>query len=118
MSKLYILQATGYIAGDDVEIAKYTIHYGDGTTTTIPVVYGQDVLDWWKYPFSGEPKRGKVVWSGENEPAKREFDATIRLYMTAWQNPKPDVRISRIDYEITGETACLPFCVAMTAESK
>jgi beta-lactamase regulating signal transducer with metallopeptidase domain len=118
LSRLYILQATAYIADDGVEIAKYTIHYEDGTTTTIPVVYGEDVLDWWKYSFCGEPTRGKVVWNGENEPAKREFDATIRLYMTTWQNPKPDVRISRIDYAVTGETPCMPFCVAMTAESK
>jgi beta-lactamase regulating signal transducer with metallopeptidase domain len=118
LSKLNILHATGYIADDGTEIAQYTIHYEDGTTATIPVVYGEDVLDWWKYPFSGEPTRGKVVWNGENEPAKREFDATLRLYMTTWDNPKPDVRISSIDYAVAGDTQCVPFCVAMTGESK
>lgn len=116
LGKLYILQATGYIAEDGAEIAKYTIHYDDGTSTTIPVVYGADVLDWWKYPGSEDPTRGKVAWNGENEPARKEFDASIRLYMTTWENPKPDVTISRIDYEVSGETDCLPFCVAMTAE--
>jgi beta-lactamase regulating signal transducer with metallopeptidase domain len=117
LSKLYILQATGYIAGDGTEIAKYTVHYEDGATTTIPVVYGADVLDWWNYPGSAEPTRGKVVWNGENEPARKEYNASIRLYMTTWKNPRPDVRISSIDYEVSGDTDCLPFCIAMTAES-
>jgi hypothetical protein len=118
LAKLYILHATGYSTEDDTQIAEYTIHWEDGTSVTIPVVYGKDVLDWWKYPDSGEPTRGKVVWSGENEPARKEFDASIRLYMTTWENPKPNLRITSIDYSTVGETSCLPFCVAMTAEEK
>ena len=114
--KLYILHATGYQADDDTTIGEYTINYEDGTSVTIPVVYGKDVLDWWKYPFSGEPTRGKVVWSGENEPAKKEFDATIRLYMTTWENPKPNLKIISIDYSADKDTQCVPFCVAITAE--
>ena len=115
--KLYILHATGYQADEDTPIAEYTINYEDGTSVTIPVVYGKDVLDWWKYPFSGEPTRGKVVWNGENEPAKKEFDATIRLYMTTWENPKPNLKITSIDYSTADkDTQCVPFCVAITAE--
>ena len=116
---MQILHATGYIRDDEAQIAEYVIHYEDRTTETIPVVYGKDVLDWWKYPFSGEPTRGKVVWNGENEPAKKEFDATIRLYLTTWENPKPNVRITSIDYAMSNnEDRCAPFCVAITAEDK
>jgi beta-lactamase regulating signal transducer with metallopeptidase domain len=118
LNKLHILHATGYSMDDDSQIAEYTVNYEDGTSVTIPVVYGKDVLDWWKYSFSGEPTRGKVVWNGENEPAKKEFDATIRLYMTTWENPKPDLRITSIDYSATKDIQCVPFCVAMTAEAK
>ena len=116
LARLYILHATGYSVDDDTLIAEYTVNWEDGTSATIPVEYGKDVLDWWKYPFSGEPTRGKVVWTGENEPAKKEFDATIRLYMTTWENPKPNLKILSIDYAATNkEGRCAPFCVAITA---
>ena len=116
-ARLYFLHATGYIGEEDKQIAEYTVHYGDGSSATIPVEYGKDVLDWWNYPASPDPTRGKVAWNGENEPARKEFDAGIRLYMCTWANPKPNVQITSIDYAMTnGEMTCLPFCVAMTGE--
>jgi hypothetical protein len=89
--------------------------YADGTSATIPIVYGQDVLDWWKYPGAADPKRGKVAWEGTNEAAK-EFEATLRLYLTTWENPHPDKGVKAIDYSSTMDTPCAPFCVALTAE--
>jgi hypothetical protein len=38
--------------------------------------------------------------------------------MTTWENPKPDLRITSIDYSATKDIQCVPFCVAMTAEAK
>ena len=75
------------------------------------------MLDWWCYEGNPEPTRGKVAWKGENEGAK-SLNATIRLYMATWENPKPDKKVKSIDYATTKETICAPFCVALTAEEK
>jgi hypothetical protein len=116
-TRLQILHATGYYLeeGQEVNIGSYTVHYEDGTSATIPIVYGKDVMDWWKYPGAGDPSRGKVAWEGANE-ANKEFDATIRLYLMTWENPHPEKRVTSIDFASTMDTVCAPFCVAITAE--
>lgn len=115
-SKLHILHATGFFLGEQATpIGAYTVQYDDGTSATIPIVYGMDVLDWWKYPANPEPTRGKVAWEGENEGA-RGFGATIRLYLTTWENPHPAKTVTSIDYASTMDTECAPFCVAITVE--
>jgi hypothetical protein len=115
-SKLHILHATGFFLSEqDTPIGAYTVHYEDGTSATIPIIYGKDVLDWWKYPANPEPTRGKVAWEGENEGA-RGFGATIRLYLTTWENPHPAKTVTSIDYASTMDTDCAPFCVAITVE--
>ena len=56
-----------------------------------------------------------MAWKGENEHAK-SLNAKIRLYLTTWENSKPDKKVVSIDFSSTKETPCAPFCVAMTAE--
>jgi RNA polymerase sigma factor (sigma-70 family) len=125
--KVHILHATGYGNGppgssihipDDTQIAEYKVRYEDGKTESIPVVYGQDVRDWWF--DEGESKgvtRGKVVWTGDNEAAKG-LERRLRLYLTTWVNPHPGKKIASIDYLRTGDSVAAPFCVAITLEAK
>ncbi|MCI0460366.1 MAG: hypothetical protein L0Z62_25720 [Gemmataceae bacterium] len=128
-ARLHLLHATQYgslsgIIADDTEIAKYVVHYEDGTTATIPVVYGRDVRNWW---FSIKEKgvtRGKVAWTGENEATKQTLSRPknaqrrLRLYLGTWENPHPTKRVLRIDYVKVGDNPAAPFCVAMTLEEK
>lgn len=113
-SKLHVLHATAYSDALDRCIGTYTVHYDDGTSAMLPILFGKDVLDWWKYPGAPEPTRGRVAWQGENEGAK-QFRATIRLYLMTWENPHPGKTVTSIDYAST-MTNCAPFCVAITAE--
>jgi hypothetical protein len=110
---LYFLQATAYHLEEEVPIGSYTVKYADGTTETIPIVNGKDVTDWWKYPFSKAPTRGKVAWEGANDAAK-ELNATLWLFMSTWKNPKPNAMVKSIDFASTMDTSCAPFCVAIT----
>ncbi len=132
-AKVHIIHATGYGNGsvlgqqgkegdplyiaDDTLIAEYKIRYDDGKTATIPVVYGQDVRDWWFGEGAKDVKRGKVAWQGDNELAKG-FEQRIRLYLTTWENPHPDKKIASIDYIKIGDGVAAPFCVAITLEAK
>jgi regulation of enolase protein 1 (concanavalin A-like superfamily) len=137
--KLHLLHATEFGAfGDEshpffvkdgTPIGDYKIHYADGSNATIPIVYGEDVRDWWYWEKSKDKsltgtvftvpagvKRGKVVWTGKNADAG-QYDVPLRLYLTTWDNPKPKVQVTTIDYVSVGQTAAGPFCVAITAHT-
>lgn len=115
--RLHILQGTGNMTYDGTVISKYVIRYADQTTTSIEVVYGKHVVDWWVYPGLSGPTESKAVWEGENEAAKG-FRAKIKLYHQEWSNPHPEKVIATIDFELADEKRlCAPFCVAITAEA-
>jgi hypothetical protein len=121
-SKIHFLHGTGYGAGgfvvaDDAPLGEYLVHYADDTQESVPIVYGQDVRDWWSWDKPFEVTRGKVAWTGMNQ-FSREEEQKIRLYLGTWVNPKPDVKILRIDYISNGKTSAVPFCIAITAEPK
>lgn len=112
-AKLHILHATGWSVEDGTRIGEYTVNYEDKTKEVIPIVYGSDVRDWWVNDPSQTVSRGKVGWKGKNGAHDM-----IWLYITSWNNPKPDKKIASIDYAAVGGTDAAPFCVAMTAEGK
>jgi hypothetical protein len=114
-ARLHILHATGWKADDGARIGEYTVNWDDGSSAIIPIEYGKDVLDWWWNANDGEPSRSKAAWTGDNEGAKTA-NARIRLYLTTWENPKPDKKVRSIDYSTTKKTPAAPFCVAITAE--
>jgi len=116
-AKLHILHATGWFTNNDVTIGEYTVTWEDDTSVTIPIIYGDDVCDWWFTEDSPEPKRGKVAWKGENDASKAK-DQGIRLYLTTWENPKPDKKVKAVDFSSTKTTDCAPFCIALTLEEK
>ena len=55
------------------------------------------------------------MWTGGN-PAAKQYNVELRLYLAVWKNPHPDKKVIDIDYVSTNTTAAAPFCVAMTAE--
>jgi len=98
---------------EDTKIAEYKVHYADGATEAIPVVYGKDLRDWYDHDNSKEVTRGKLAWQvGDNR---------LRLYLTTWTNPQPARQVVSIDYVKVGgaaAAAAAPFCVAITLEEK
>jgi RNA polymerase sigma factor (sigma-70 family) len=120
-AKLHVLHATCYgnrkAVEDGVIIGEYRLFYVDGTTEAIPIVYGQDVRDFWLSDKEEGVTGGKVVWTGDNEFA-RQSNCRLRLYLTSWDNPHPQKTVNRIDYVKLNGTAAAPFCVAITVEKK
>jgi len=113
--RLAILHATGYgepDLADGTEIGAYTVHYADKTTARIPIVYGEDLRDWWINPDRADLKRAKVAWKGENA-ASKQMDREIALYAVIWKNPHPEKKVVSLDMSTAG-TECDPFLVALT----
>lgn len=128
-AKLHILHGTNFGGGlnkpgddwyvqDGTLIGKYLVHYEDGSSETIPIVYGEDVRDWWYVDGEAEPSKGKVVWRGENDAASK-FGAHLRLYVSTWVNPKPDKKVKHIEFvSRKNDTPAAPFCLSMSVQDK
>ncbi len=98
---LHILHSTmfgnAFGADDGTEIGVYVVHYADRTEERIPIIYGEDVRDWWRSGDPANPSRGKLAWAGRNEAAGEEDE--IRLFASRWKNPHPEKRVLAIDFE-------------------
>jgi beta-galactosidase len=75
-------------------VFKYVVHYSDGKSADVPVLYG-DGADHW---ISKDPKGLKsaaVAWAGRF-PGDDSGDQAV-VYSMPWTNPRPDVEIVTID---------------------
>jgi hypothetical protein len=119
-ARLHILHSTGYgenpMMDDGTEVGAYTINYADDTTERVPIIYGEDIRDWWDWPERPNLKRAKVAWTGTN-PAAKGNERMIRAFQVIWVNPKPDKEVKSIDVNASG-TECDPFIFALTIEQK
>jgi hypothetical protein len=100
------------VSASTTSIGGYVLHYEGGKRSIHPIVQGQDLLDWWQTPASGSSV--VVAWKGSNAKSKAAGKA-IRLYKSTWENPRPDVEITTLDF-VSSMSEAAPFCVAITAE--
>jgi hypothetical protein len=127
-AKLHILHATQFGGGpnrtgawhvnDGTVIGEYRINFEDHTAFIVPIVYGDDVRDWWFVKGEKTTTRGQVVWKTE-EQFPSEIRAGKRIYMATWENPCPEKTATTIDYSSKkDELPTTPFCVAITIDNK
>jgi len=114
--QLHLLHGTTQGLDDPRVVASLVLHYADGTTNRLDIVYGQNVYDWW---FKGSADvsladNTRVAWVGQNPQAAAE-GYRIRIFKSSFDNPRPDVRITTVDY-VSGLTSSGPFLVALTVE--
>ena len=112
--RLAFLQACFWHAQEGAKLGEYVIHYEDGRTKSAPIIYGQNIRDWWVRP-EGEPlTEAEAVWRGSN-PATDSMGLTTQLIKYTWENPLPEVKISTIDF-VSDLIEAGPFLVALTVE--
>lgn len=97
---------------DGRPVGEYVVHYEDGQTTRIPLLFGEAVRDWWAWDNRAETPFGKPIAGGLNESTQR-FKIEVRYFISMWENPRPDLRIESIDFRSTHAKAA-PFCLAIT----
>lgn len=100
--KLWFLHATGWSPKEpNAVVAKYLIHYDDGTATTFPIRFGIEVGDYWvPEPISG----AAVAWTGRNL-----VHSPVGIFSAEWSNPYPNKTIAAID--VIGNLAPTQFVV-------
>jgi WD40 repeat protein len=115
--RLQILHAVqGEQAPDGTRVGHYLVHYANGRSEEIPIIYGRDARDWHEAP--GIPvgvTDAVIAWKGNNPASKMLGDGGIRLFKSTWTNPAPDNEVATVDFVAEHVSAC-PFLVALTAE--
>ena len=92
-------------AGEDTVIGNYVLHYADGETKRIPLVYGRNTKD----SFSGNAE--PVL----TDAGTVEANETVRVFKHTVNNPLPGVEIKTMDF-VSTNTPAAPFLIAMTIE--
>ncbi len=110
--KLAFLMGAGWIDPDGVQIGQFVLHYTDGQTKILPIIYGRDVRDWWN--SQAITSGSTVAWTGENVATRAEH-SKIRLFKNVRDNPLPGARIETIDFVSTMQGSA-PFLLAITLE--
>ena len=103
--------------GNPLPIGAYILRYADGAQHEIEIQYGRDLRHWWwggRGDSEAEAERAKVVWVGTNATSRR-YDAKIRLFLSTFENPRPEVEVVSVDF-VSRKTPFAPFMVAMTVE--
>jgi hypothetical protein len=97
--------AVGQAALDTV-IGTYVLHYANGQTKTIPLIYGRNTGN----SFGGQA--GEVL----TDAAIAWSDETVRVFKYTVNNPLPGVVIKTLDF-VSKNAPPAPFLIAMTVES-
>jgi hypothetical protein len=116
--RLHFLQGSSSGSTDGDQIGSYVLHYADGQSVELPLVYGRDLKDWWFFGaptvYEG-PGAARVVWTGSNRAAA-QFNGAICLYESVRENPRPEVELVSIDFLSDTLSPASPFLVALTVE--
>jgi hypothetical protein len=103
--KIDFLQGAAGRAGEDMTVGSYVLHYANGETKTIPLIYGRNIKD--SFGGSSEPvlTDAATAWTGE----------TVQVFKYTANNPLPGVEIKAMDF-VSSNTPAAPFLIAVTVE--
>lgn len=113
-SKLHALHACAWTETDGNQIGSFVLHYEDGETRELPIIYGKHVRDWWTPANTPATTDSQVAWKGANT-ASSASQIALQIYKTTWDNPRPEVAISTIDY-VSSRSQAAPYLIAITLE--
>jgi hypothetical protein len=118
LERLQFLHASqGGPPPDGTRVGYYFVHFANGRSEEIPIIFGRDMCDWGDNSGTlAEASHAVIAWKGTNPAAVREGHRGRRLFKSTWENPAPDVEVTTIDFVAVYESAN-PFLVALTAES-
>ena len=107
-ASLLFLHVCGWAARPAQKVGAYRVHYDDGSTQEIPLVYGRNIAEA-TYPLLLPSAR--TAWEG------RMSDGTpVRVCAYDWANPHLDKQIVSIDF-ISAGTRAAPTLMALSVVS-
>jgi eukaryotic-like serine/threonine-protein kinase len=111
--RVHFLEGSSWSGNEDLNmtIGSYVLHYADGDRAELPIIYGQDIRDWWQ--AIGHPLSTAIpVWTAPN---RLQGGGLIGIYKNTRENPRPNEELVSIDF-ISRTRIGAPFLVAITIE--
>ena len=99
--------------GAKVEIARYVVHYEDGTSASIPITAEVNV-DSYKQTSPRALSGAELAWV--KPYTGTEFSAVV--YCLQWTNPRPDEPIVTVDLTYPETRRGVPALLALTAAKR
>jgi hypothetical protein len=109
---LRFLHASRWTEQNGATIGRYVVHYADGQTRDVPIVFGADLRDWrpgWDPGAANAPAGPAVAWHA------KDAGEDVVLFVKQWANPLPGVEVESLDM-VSTMTNAAPFLVAVTAQ--
>lgn len=114
--RLHLLHAVQWGDPPGTVVAKYRLHYTDGSKAELPIEFERDIMAWWvgwNQPH-GDLLRARRVATGSNAGLPGD-QWSLALYLRTWPNPHPERQIAHIEFESTMENSA-PFLAGLTIE--
>jgi hypothetical protein len=100
-----------YKLSPGTRIGGYVVEYLDGQKEEIPLLHGEDMLEWQVLNDRVEAlKNAAVVWTG-----RTPHNRPVRLFKRTWENQRPDAAIASFDF-LSTMTDGAPFLIAVSVE--
>jgi hypothetical protein len=111
--KIQFLHGCGWQSPKGTSIGTFIIHYSNGESRSVPIIYGVDVQDWWLSEEFTSDSGPNIVWTGKNHSAPD--GPPIGICKMTWENPLPNIKIDHIDYKSAMMNSA-PFLISITVE--
>jgi len=118
-ARLQVLHAAAHGHKDGVPLAALVLHYANGETQSLRLVYGLHARNWRRESGERNPRpddpNSHLAWSLVDEESPSS-DGALRLYRTPLDNPFPDQVITSLDF-VSLFSKATPILFAVTLES-
>ena len=91
------------------ELARYVIHYADGQTVSVPI-YAEIDIDSYRQAAPQSLRGAQIAWTKPYGNGQ-----TAVAYAKQWNNPRPGVEISSLDFQYGADRRGVPALLAVTA---
>ena len=112
---LLFLHTCGWETPRGTPVARYSVHFEDGTDQIVDVLYGRDILAFDSRSFIYEKldrQTARLSLVG-----RTRLGRAVRFHTLRWENPRPAVPMKSVDLASLG-TIAAPIVLAMTTESR
>jgi len=112
------LQATTWTASSGETAGWLVWHYADGAIERVPLVYGQTTARFWRdlNQLAGEKDFPEPVWKHHESAQAVGKERWLRLYQQSWNNPRPNVVVTSLDFVSNRDCTAAPFLIAIKVE--
>ncbi len=106
---LMFLHTCGWTDKNNRKVGSYKINYADGSSETIDLQYGANIVSWLDQRSIGGAEK---MWGGRTKDDQR-----VSLWRLQWDNPKPEKVIESIELNSAG-TEAGPVILGLSALQK